>query len=458
MRKVWVVALREYVATVRTKTFLVTLFLLPALMGLGAVAQAVMLFVIGPDLQPQLYAVIDRTPGGKVIDVIEAAATKRNQGELVDPRTGRQREPAYVIERVAPSAADDDAIARQRHELSQRVTGGDLVGFVDVGPDFLKEALVLRSGSPGDDSEPPERATLRYQSNRPPSFGGFPAWLRDVVREGVERERCAQLGLAWDQFKAVRREVPFTSVGLTRHDPQTGGFTEGSLISRAIPSTVAGVLSLFLLMVIFLGANALLQGVVEEKMQRVAEVLLGSVSPFDLMLGKLVGTTCVCLTLAAVYLGLAYGLVLLAGVAGEIPGTLLAWYAVFQVLALLMYGSVFLAVGAACTDMKDSQTLLIPAVVFTMIPVFPLPHVLENPGSMFSTLVSFFPPATPMLMIVRLALPPGVPWWQPPLGAVLVLATTVLCVYAAGRVFRVGILFQGKNPTPADLARWLLRG
>jgi ABC-2 type transport system permease protein len=85
-------------------------------------------------------------------------------------------------------------------------------------------------------------------------------------------------------------------------------------------------------------------------------------------------------------------------------------------------------------------------------------HVVREPASPFSVVVSLIPPATPMLMVLRAAALPAIPLWQPLLGIVLVLATTLLCVFAAGRIFRVGILMQGKGAKVTDLVRWALRG
>jgi ABC-2 type transport system permease protein len=93
-----------------------------------------------------------------------------------------------------------------------------------------------------------------------------------------------------------------------------------------------------------------------------------------------------------------------------------------------------------------------------MIPLFVWLNVAREPTSTFSTVTSFMPTATPMLMLLRVAVPPGVPWWQPALGLVLMLATTLIFVYAAGRIFRVGILMQGKGASARDLARWVIRG
>ncbi|HZY88882.1 MAG TPA: ABC transporter permease, partial [Gemmataceae bacterium] len=200
------------------------------------------------------------------------------------------------------------------------------------------------------------------------------------------------------------------------------------------------------------------QGVVEEKMQRIAEVLLGSVRPFQLMLGKLLGMTGVSLTMAAVYLGGALWAAHRYGFAEYVPAELLVWFFVFQTLASLMYGSLFIAIGAACTDMRETQNFLWPVMLLATMPMFVIVNVLQEPSSAVSTGLSFFPFATPSLMIARQAVPPGVPWWQPALGAAGVLLTTLLCVWAAGRVFRVGLLMQGKGARLGEVARWVFRG
>ena len=86
-----------------------------------------------------------------------------------------------------------------------------------------------------------------------------------------------------------------------------------------------------------------------------------------------------------------------------------------------------------------------PVMMIACIPLFICVHVITEPNSAVSAGFSFFPPATPMLMVTRLSIPPGIPAWQPWVGVVLVLATTAVCVYVAGRIFRVGLLLQGKE-------------
>jgi ABC-2 type transport system permease protein len=123
-----------------------------------------------------------------------------------------------------------------------------------------------------------------------------------------------------------------------------------------------------------------------------------------------------------------------------------------------MYGSLFIAVGAACGDLRDTQTMLWPVMLLAMLPIFVWINVAREPTSTFSTLASLLPTATPMLMMLRIAVPPGIGWWQPVLGLVLMVVTTVVFVYAAGRIFRVGILMQGKGASVRELLRWIVQG
>ena len=97
-------------------------------------------------------------------------------------------------------------------------------------------------------------------------------------------------------------------------------------------------------------------------------------------------------------------------------------------------------------------------MLLASLPMFLLGSVIREPNSPVVRGLSFFPFATPNLMIARLAVPPGLPLWEPLLGVAVVLATTVLCVYAAGRIFRVGLLMQGKGARMGQIVKWIFRG
>jgi ABC-2 type transport system permease protein len=209
---------------------------------------------------------------------------------------------------------------------------------------------------------------------------------------------------------------------------------------------------------LFVAGTPAMQGVVEEKMQRIAEMVLGSVRPFELMMGKLLGLMGVSLTLAALYLAGAYAAAHYYGMAELVSLPVMAWFVVYLVVGVVMYGAMFIAVGAACSDIRDTQTMRWPVMLLATLPLFVWLNVAREPTSTFSTVASLIPTATPMLMILRVAVPPGIAWWQPALGLVLMLLTTVALVYVAGRVFRIGILMQGKGASVGDLARWIVRG
>jgi ABC-2 type transport system permease protein len=176
------------------------------------------------------------------------------------------------------------------------------------------------------------------------------------------------------------------------------------------------------------------------------------------MMGKLIGMAGVSLTIALVYLAGAYWAAYYFGILEYISIGLLLWFVVFQVLTTLMYGSLFIAIGAACTDMKETQNLMWPVLIMACIPMFALGNVIQEPNSVAMTALSFFPFATPTLMVARLAVPPGLPPWQPVLGVVIVILTTLACVWAAGRIFRVGLLMQGKGAHFGEIVRWVFKG
>jgi len=127
-------------------------------------------------------------------------------------------------------------------------------------------------------------------------------------------------------------------------------------------------------------------------------------------------------------------------------------------MAILMFGSFFSAIGAACSDLKEAQSAFLPVWLIVCVPMFMLGPILEEPTSTFATVVSLIPLFTPIVMVIRLAAVPVIPIWQPMLGVVLTLAMTALAVFASGRIFRVGLLMQGKGASFRDMLRWAVRG
>jgi ABC-type Na+ efflux pump permease subunit len=461
MRKTLVVAAREYLAAVRTKTFLIGLLIMPIMMGGSIVLQFLLKDVV--DTADRHYALIDRTAGAEFESVIKGAVAAQNKTTMDE--AGTQVRPRFVVEIVKPrgtltaTGKPDDEAQRQRYELSQRVRRGQLRGFAEIrGGGPFRFPPPSKTGSAPAKNKPEERyVTLRYQSDRVTDTA-FPRLAQDAVEKEVRNKLRRKRGLGNAEVEVLLHPVEFQSKGLTEWDAQKNEAREVSDQSRLASVAAPGGLMLLMFMVVLMGATPLMQGVVEEKMQRIAEVLLGSVRPFQLMMGKLIGMAGVSLTITAVYMAGAYWAAQHFGFASSLGPHLLVWFLVYQVLAALMYGSLFIAVGAACTDMKETQNLLWPVMLLASLPLFVLGNVLTEPNSPVALGLSFFPFATPMLMVARLGVPPGIPWWQPLLGVGVVLATTVLCVWAAGRIFRVGILMQGKGARLGEIFKWVFRG
>src|SRR5262245_35659874 len=203
------------------------------------------------------------------------------------------------------------------------------------------------------------------------------------------------------------------------------------------------------------GSMHLLNAVIEEKMSKISEVLLGSVTPVQLLGGKLLGVVGVSLTLTLVYvIGGVYALVSF-GRADLLNMALMMWFLVFLICAALLFGSIFVAIGSACNNLKDSQSMVQPVMILIIVAYLASFVVMRQPESTLSTYLSFFPTVTPFAMMLRVAMPPGPPLWQVLLSVLLLMATTGLVIWAAGRIFRVGLLMQGKPPTLPELVKWV---
>ena len=444
MRKVLVISVREYIAAVKSKAFVITLVLMPVLMSLGIVAEEFLKKTI--DTSDKKCAIVDRS--GVLFDALSREAGRRNaedifrQDEESNIDRSKQILPRYVLERVDPGPQSEDQLLL---ELSDRVRAGDLFAFARIGSDVL------------DPPEGTQETPLRYYSNTP-TYREMRRWLETTVTAAVQRWRFGQSGLDPQEVLWVLEPTKLEHFGLLARDDSTGQVVPAEVVDEIASFLVPFMMVMLVFMVIMIGASPLIQSVLEEKSQRIAEVVLASVTPFQWMMGKLVGMVGVSFTILLVYL--AGGLIVANkyGVIDAIPFHLLGWFFAYQALAVLMFGAVFVAVGAACTDHREAQSAIMPVMMVIVLPIMVLGNVAHEPAALFAIVMSLFPPATPMLMLVRQAIPPGIPLWQPVLGMVLVLITTVLCIYAAGRIFRVGILIQGKGAGFRDMIRWVVKG
>ena len=438
MRKTVKVALREYKATVRTKGFIIGLVVAPVLMGGSAIGMV--LFKDRVDTRDKKVAVIDRS--GLLAEVLVQAAAARNAQAVFDEESGEKVKPAYLIEVVEPRNTARDA---QLLQLSDRVRRDDLHAVLEIGEGVLHPR------------EHRETAGISYYAERS-ALDEVRQWIGRPMNDELRRLRFADAGIDPATIPDAFDWIYTQSLGLVSADPETGEISDAqrSTELQALIIPIVPVILMFLM--ILMGASPLLQAVTDEKSQRIAEVMLGSVKPFEFMMGKLLGGVAVSLTVAAVYVVGGILFVRRLDFGEYIPYEVLPWLVVYMVAAVFMFGALGAALGSACNDATEAQSMALPSMLPVMIPMFVMMPVLMNPESGFATGLSLFPLFTPVLMLLRQGTPGGIPLWQPWVGLVGVILTAILFVWAGGRIFRVGVLMQGTPPKLGNIVRWAVRG
>ncbi len=414
MNAVWVVIRREYLQRIRTKWFLVStiggpIFLLAAMLLPG-------FFAARTEEARRTLAVVDET------------------GILFERVRARLEEGGFTLV-PAPEGPDREA------RLEEEIRDGGLGGYLILDEETLSRGRVVFRGEQGP-------GTIRGLGIR-----------QAVVQAALE----ARLGATGSDVDVA---------GLLR-----GGELEVRLLdgaegegNRDVEFATAFVGALLLYMVILLYAVSVMRAVLEEKTGRIVEILVSCIRPWELMLGKVLGVGSVGLTQLAVWVLfggalLTLGLPALAAsrpellsseVLGQVvPGAGLALLFVsLFVLGYFLYAALYAAVGAMCSSEEEAQQAQFPVIMLLVIPVIFLVPMIEAPNSALSTGLSLFPFFSPILMYARAATG-SVPAWQVGLSLVLLVATILGVAWAAGRVYRVGILMQGKRPTLRELARWL---
>jgi ABC-2 type transport system permease protein len=439
MRKTIAVALRDYKAAVKTKAFLVGLLMMPLMFGGGILAQIV--FRNNNDITDKRVAVVDYT--GQLFDSLNKATSFRNQTLIYEGEgtARKQIQPRYIMEKADPGAND---AAHMSLALSDRVRKKEIFAFVIIEPNALE---------PGGS---PTRSVVNYHSASP-TYDQILQWIAGPLNERIQQIRLRASNLDARIVREATQRVQVGNLGLVKAD--AAGNPTGAEQSNLAANIFVPIGLMMLMFMIVMGSAApLMNSVLEEKMQRIAEVLLSSIPPFQLMLGKLLGSVAVALTTGSVYLLGAYLALKRAGYVQYFPWDQVWWFVAFLALAVLMFGSIFIAIGASVTDMKEAQSMMTPVMLLLVSPMFVWFNVVREPNSTLALVMSLIPTMTPMLMTVRQSVPPGIPIWQPLSGIVLVVAATMICVFAAGRIFRVGMLMQGKGAKMSEMVRWAVRG
>ena len=427
MNRVITVAQMEFLALVRTKAFIIGILMMPVLMAVAILLQVYAARQV--DTEDRKVAVIDYT--GALYDTIAAAAAAHNaQSGSGESRKG----PHFLFERVDPDGRAADVL---KLELSDRVRADDLFAFVEIPAEAI--------------DAPADKTSIGYYTGSP-SYEGIRDWMEPLINREIARQRFTKSGIDPALVSKLSGQVGVSNFDLMERAAD-GSVAEARETSGLVTFVMPFIFMILMFMSVMTGAQHLLNAIVEEKMSKISEVLVGSIEPFKLLLGKLLGVTVVSILLASIYMLGGIFAIFQSGRWELLRFDLFGWFFLFLICAVLMYGSVFLALGSACSDLKDAQSMMQPAILLIMLPYLASFAVIRNPDSSLAVGLSMFPTMTPFIMMMRLAIPPGPPVWQVAVAVLIVLATTTFLVWAAGRIFRVGILMQGKAPTLPEVIK-----
>ncbi len=425
LRKILLIAKRDYVASVFRKAFFIGLVVAPLMMGGTFFGIALMRATQSGTVRN--IGLVDRTgiAGQDIVALVEHnndAAAKAVQ-ELGGVK--------YALESIPPNNADPQG---QRVELSDRVRRGELFMFADIGTD--DKVTIFATGAGVDDTR---------------------VWLLDALNTGMRTARLRKAGLDQKAIQQALMPMRVERVGLVSRD-QAGVVQNAKPRNEAAGFMVPLAMMLLMFMIVMGSAAPMLGSIAEDKMQRVFEMLLATATPFELMMGKVLAAVGRSLTSSIFYvIGALLGL---SGSAliGLVPFDLLPWFFAYVVAEVTMLSALGAGLGAATSAPRDAQSFAILLTLPLMIPLFLLVPLVQNPNGTMATVLSLIPIFTPMVMLMRQSMPGGVPAWQPWVGLAGVVLCTWFTTWVAARIFRVTILMQGKPPRLPDLVRWAVRG
>ena len=408
---VWAVIRREYLQRVRSKWFV----------GVTIAAPIIMIAMI-------------------VVPIFLAARGNQSDRDLliVDGSDVLYERLVSDFEAGGYSVAEERWRVGVVTDLRQRLSDGEIGGFL------VLDQLTLETGE-----------AILYTNDRPSTVRRLT--LRSAIARAALEYQLEVQGLDASAMLAggeLRVEM-LTDDGADTDDPQF---------------FVAYMGTMFLYMVILIYAVSVMRATLEEKTSRIVEVIISSMKPWHLMLGKILGVGAVSLTQMAVWMFmgvLAVGagipmlivarpeLASLENVVQALPGlVLLLLFVGFFLFGFFIYSGLYAAVGAMCSTDEEAQQAQAPVMMFLVVPILFVMQAIQDPLAPLVTGLSLFPLFSPVLMWARVA-GGGVPGWQIGLSFVLMGVTVFGVAWLAGRIYKVGILMAGKRPSLTELWRWV---
>jgi ABC-2 type transport system permease protein len=423
MKKIWLIIKREYLTRVRKKTFIISTLLFPILwialiFGMGYIAKE--------SVQNLKIAVID------------------NSGYFSEERLNKQNAIDNSSTLIPETKNAEKIIA------DYKKNGYD--GYIVIPAMSWKtgtDSLQLKSNKSYGSSS---TATVEAKLNR--------IW-NEIKNDSLQLDNEKQQILA-----ASRITLKSKNIKDEKSDVKTAegiGYASGLLI--------------YLILLIY--GSQVMMGVMEEKTNRIAEVIVSSVKPFQMMLGKILGIGLVALTqffLWIAFVVIIYNIAKVSGAGGgmanQMIGGMQTMFASVNVPLILFcfgfyflagfffYASLYGAIGSAVNeDMREAQSLSFPITMLVIISIALMTPAIANPTSPIAVWASIIPFSSPIVMMARIpfGVPNTVPWWQLGLSMALLILGFIFTVWFAGKIYRTGILMYGKKPSWKEMLKWAFR-
>jgi ABC-2 type transport system permease protein len=327
-------------------------------------------------------------------------------------------------------------------DLSKRVADGDLFAYLDVGKDPVKDnnGFVIVSRNLTDDD--------------------LKQWYENLATEVVRRRRLQQEGISARTAAWLGTETEFTQQTISERGEQTAVGMKDRLRQNA------PMVFVYLLWIsIFSITQQLLLSTIEEKSTRISEVLLSSVSPVQLMVGKILGVASTGLLMVVTwvltaFLATKYVPRMLGAPAGQSDFSailndpvLLSSFVVYFLLGYLLFAAFLIGIGSVVNTVQEAQSLQMPIIMMLMLPLLAMIPIGRDPNGTFAKVMSYLPPFTPFVMMNRAAGPPTLLEYVA--TTLLLIVSIVFALWAAAKVFRIGILMTGKPPKAREILHWI---
>lgn len=459
------VAKREFTATVLTRTFLIAVFIVPVIFTVSIFVAPLLMSNKAPAVKGTV-GIIDRSGGdhGLVADALAAALTPAS----IEAR--HKAEAKEVTEAVATEMTNRLGKAKGEQARQAMAFVADDEAAPNLTPEVLppatdveQEKLTLRGTSTVDGSRLAlvvigENAVSRAAADQP--FGSYEIYVKSKLDSRAQRAITDQVGRTIVRTRlAAAGSNPDSVLAMTitprpqvRAVTPTGDKSTGELQQMLVPAAFI----MLLWISVFTSGQFLMTSTIEEKSNRIMEVLLSAVSPLQLMTGKIIGQMGAGLLILSIYSGVSIASLIYFNRTELLDYGNLIYLIGFFFIAFFTIASMMAAVGSVVTDIHEAQALLMPIMIVIAMPMILMMPIISNPSGRLATTLSFLPPFSPFVMVLRMSSvsqPP--PQWQVLLALGLGVATVFVALRVAAKIFRIGVLLYGKPPNFGTLLKWV---